>query len=148
MNWIIFAALAPLMFVIYQGISKLLPDNISVFLVNAYASLVGAIIMFVIYFTTSNDKSLYLNSKNFTLAVLIGIFIVFGNFFIIKAYSLGAPQSLFSTIVYTLLVVFGTIAGALVWQEKINIWQFIGILLSIAGIILVFYFKDSSQVIK
>ena len=148
MNWIIFAALAPLMFVIYQGISKLLPDNISVFLVNAYASLVGAIIMFVIYFTTSNDKSLYLNSKNFTLAVLIGIFIVFGNFFIIKAYSLGAPQSLFSTIVYTLLVVFGTIAGVLVWQEKINIWQFVGILLSIAGIILVFYFKDSSQVIK
>ena len=105
-------------------------------------------LMFVIYFTTSNDKSLYLNSKNFTLAVLIGIFIVFGNFFIIKAYSLGAPQSLFSTIVYTLLVVFGTIAGVLVWHEKINIWQFVGILLSIAGIILVFYFKDSSQVIK
>ena len=148
MSWIPFAILVPLMFVIYQGVSKLLPNTISVFLVNAYASLVGAIIMFVIYFTTSNDKSLYLNSKNFTLAVLIGIFIVFGNFFIIKAYSLGAPQSLFSTIVYTLLVVFGTIAGVLVWHEKINIWQFVGILLSIAGIILVFYFKDGPQMIK
>ena len=148
MSWIPFAILVPLMFVIYQGVSKLLPNNISVFLVNAYASLVGAIIMFIIYFTTSSNKSIYLNSKNLTLAILIGIFIVFGNFFIIKVYSLGAPQSLFSTIVYTLLVVFGTIAGVLVWQEKINIWQFVGILLSIAGIILVFYFKDSSQVIK
>src|SRR3989344_8076126 len=147
MNWIIVAILAPLMFVIYQILSKLLPRDVSLFLVNAYASLAGAFIMLLIHFIVATNKSIYLTTKTFALTIAIGAFICFGNFFIIKGLSI-APQSSFSAIVYPLLVVYATIAGFLIWHEKINSLQFLGILLSVVGIILVFYSKDSIQIVK
>ncbi len=148
MTWIILAILGALMFATYQGFSKLLSKDISIFLVTAYASLAGAIIMIIFHFFTSVNKSLYLNSKNFLLASFIGIIIALGNFFVIKAYSIGALQSTFSSVMYPLVIIFGVLAGVLFWHEKINLWQLLGILLSVVGIVLVFYFKDSSELIN
>ena len=100
MSWQALALTAPLLFVAYQTMSKLLPKGTSIFLVNAYASLVGLIIMLSLHFIFSPSKEVGLSSKTLWLALGIGLLISLGNFGIIKAYSLGAPQSLFTPLFY------------------------------------------------
>ena len=141
MDWKIIAIFAPTFFVAYQALSKLLPKGISAFLVNAYASLIGAVVMLLLHLLFSANKSLALTSKYLYLALGIGVLISLGNFMIIKAYSLGAPQTLFSAIFYPTLIILATLAGLLVWHEKLNLGQSLGIALSIFGILMIFYFK-------
>ena len=140
--WKLLAILGPAFFVSYQAVSKLLPKGTPVFLVNAWASVVGALIMFLIHLATSPNKSLsFGNSKTFFLAIIIGVLISLGNSMIIKAYSLGAAQSVFTSIFYPLLILYSVSVGLLIWHEKFNLMQGFGVLLSIAGLILVAYFK-------
>ena len=111
MTWQILAIGVPLLFVIYQSISKLLPSEVSPFLINAYASAIGFFVMLVMYLITSPQKSIALNTKTLWLALGIGFLISFGNAGIIKAYGLGAPQSLFTSIFYPLLIVYALAFG-------------------------------------
>ncbi len=57
-DWKILAIATPLLFVTYQTLSKFLPKDVSVFLVNAYASFIGFLIMLALHLLTSSDKSL------------------------------------------------------------------------------------------
>lgn len=140
-DWKILAIATPLLFVTYQTLSKLLPKDVSVFLVNAYASLIGFLIMLVLHLLTSSNKSVILGAKYLPIAFGIGALIGIGNFGIIKAYTLGAPQSLFTILFYITLIIYGIIFGALIWHEKLNIIQIAGMLMAIIGIIITVYFK-------
>ncbi|OGG69207.1 hypothetical protein A3F27_01295 [Candidatus Kaiserbacteria bacterium RIFCSPHIGHO2_12_FULL_53_13] len=141
MTWQIIAIGAPLLFVTYQSISKLLPANISPFLVNAYASAVGAVVMVLLYFLTSTEKSVYLASRSLWLAIGIGVLVSVGNAAIIRAYGLGAPQSSFTSIFYPLLIVYALAFGLLFWHERLNWYQVLGVAFSILGVLLIVYFK-------
>jgi len=141
MTWQILAIGVPLLFVIYQSISKLLPSEVSPFLINAYASAIGFFVMLVMYLITSPQKSIALNTKTLWLALGIGFLVSVGNAGVIKAYGLGAPQSLFTSIFYPLLIVYALAFGLLFWHEKLNIYQMLGAALSIIGVLLIVYFK-------
>lgn len=141
MDWKIVAIITPLAFASYQSLSKLLPKTTSVFLVNAYASLIGLVFMLSLHFLLSPNKSLALSSKTIPIVIGIGIFISLGNFGIIKAFNLGAPQSIFSLIFYVILIVYGMLFGLLIWHEQLNLPQILGALMSIAGILTIVYFK-------
>ncbi len=130
----------PLFFVVFQAISKTLPKGVSIFLVNAYASLVGALIMFTLYIVSDKGSSAP-KGKYLWAAFAMGAFISLGNFGIIKAYSLGAPQSLFTAIFYVTLIVYGVLFGLLVWHEHLKAIQVLGILLAGVGIFLTAYFR-------
>lgn len=140
-DWKVLAVATPLLFVTYQTLSKFLPKDVSVFLVNAYISLIGFFIMLVLHLLTSPDKSIVLGVRYLPIAVAIGALISLGNFGIIKSYALGAPQSLFTLIFYIALIIYGVIFGLLVWHEKLNPIQFFGITLAILGLFLIVYFK-------
>ncbi|HVA96660.1 MAG TPA: EamA family transporter [Candidatus Acidoferrales bacterium] len=141
MDWKILAIITPITFVTYQSIAKLLPKTISIFLVNAVAFFIGAIVMILLHLLLSPDKALSLSSKSLLIAVGIGILLSLGNFGIIKTLSLGAPQSTFSVLFYITLLIYGVIFGLLFWHETINLPQILGMLLSVAGIVILFYFK-------
>ncbi|MBP9816954.1 MAG: EamA family transporter [Candidatus Pacebacteria bacterium] len=141
MSWQLIAIVAPLFFVAYQSLSKFLPSNVSPFLVNMYVSLIGAVVMFVLFLATSPEKSLSLGAKYLPIALAIGVLVSVGNAAIIKAYGLGAPQSLFSSTFYPLLIVYALAFGLLFWHEKVNLMQGLGILLTIGGMFLISYFK-------
>ncbi len=141
MTWQLLAIGAPLLFVSYQALSKLLPSDVSPFLVNAYASAAGAVVMLVLYFLTSTERAVTLASKTFWIAVGIGLLVSVGNAAIIKAYGLGAPQSGFTSIFYPLLVVYALLFGLILWQERLQWQQAAGIALAIVGVLLVVYFK-------
>lgn len=141
LDWKIFALLGPLFFASYQSISKLLPKSDSVFLVSAYASLVSAIVIFILHFLLSPNKSLQISAKSIPLVIIIGILTGLGNFGILKAYNLGAPQSLFSPIFYISLIIYGTFFGVLFWHEKLSLPIIFGALLSIVGILIIVYYK-------
>ena len=143
MDWKLFAVFTPLFFAAYQALSKTLPKGTSVFLVNAYASLIGAVIMLTLHLLTSSNKSLALNGRTIPLAIAIGALISFGNYGIIKAYSLGAPQSLFTPIFYIALILYGVAFGILFFGEKLNPLQAVGMLLGIAGLVMAVYFRRS-----
>lgn len=140
-DWKILAVTVPLFFVVYQTLSKLLPKDVSIFLINAYASLVGFLIMLILHLLTSSDKSLILGMKYLPIAVGIGALIGIGNYGIIKAYTLGAPQSLFTILFYVALIIYGVLFGFIIWHEKLNIFQIIGMLMALGGIFIVVYFK-------
>jgi drug/metabolite transporter (DMT)-like permease len=140
-SWKIIALFTPLFFVTYQTLAKFFPKNISVFLVNAYASLVGFFIMLLLHLLFSTNKSLALNSKTMFIAIGAGIFISTGNFFLIKAYTAGAPQSLFAAILYSLLIIYSLAYGLVIWHEKLSFIQIFGVLLSMAGVFLIAYFR-------
>lgn len=142
MNWLPLAFIAPLFFATYQALSKLLPKGTSVYLVNAYASLIGLLLMLALYFLTSHDtKSIRLGNKAFYLALGIGLLISLGNYTIIKAFSLGAPQSQFSAIMYPALITYALLIGLLAFNEKLRIPQLIGIVLAGTGLFLIAYFR-------
>jgi len=145
MNWIYFALSAPIFFVIYQTLSKFLPQGLSVFLVNAYASLVGVIFMLIIHFLVANNKSLAIESKYMPIVLGIGLFISLGNFFIIKAFSLGAPQTMFTAIFNPLYIIYGVLFGIFFWHEKLNFYQICGLFLTISGVFITVYFKSTPQ---
>lgn len=140
-DWKILAFSTPLLFVIYQTLSKFLPNDVSVFLINAYASFIGFIIMLVLHLLTSSDKSLILGMKYLPIAIGIGALIGIGNYGIIKAYTLGAPQSLFTILFYVALIIYGVLFGFIFWHEKLNIFQIVGMLMALGGIIITVYFK-------
>jgi drug/metabolite transporter (DMT)-like permease len=140
-DWKILAIFTPLFFVAYQTLSKLLPKGISSFLVNAYASLVGMVIMLTLHLLFSPNKSLSVDNKALPIVLGIGLLISLGNFGIIKAYSLGAPQSQFTPIFYVMLIIYGVLFGITIWKESLNLIQFFGIVLSIIGLSIAFYFK-------
>jgi drug/metabolite transporter (DMT)-like permease len=140
-DWRILALTVPTLFVVYQSLSKLLPKGTSVFLVNAYASLIGLIIMLGLHLLTQPNKSLSLPSRTLWIALGIGTLIGLGNFGIIKAYSLGAPQSQFTPLFYITLIIYGIILGFVLWHEKLNSAQLVGLLLALSGLIVFFRFK-------
>lgn len=141
MNWQLIAIIAPIFFVVYQSLSKLFPKDISVFLINAYVSGMGMLVMLLLYFLTSDTKSLSLSPKYLPLALGIGALIAIGNAAIIKAFGLGAPQSEFSSLFYPLLIIYGVVFGFLFWQEKLTWIQGVGIALTLAGLLLITQFK-------
>ena len=98
--------------------------------------------MLALYFLTSGDvKSLRLSPKAFYLAIGIGLLISIGNFVIIKAFSLGAPQSQFSAIMYPALISYSLIIGLIAFHEKLHIAQLFGIILAGTGMFLIVYFR-------
>ena len=142
MSWLSLAFLTPILFAAYQALSKLLPKGTSVYLVNAYASLVGLLLMLALYFLTNqSSKSLRLSPKAFYLALGVGILISLGNFGIIKAYTLGAPQSQFSAIFYTVLITYAFLLGLLAFHEKLHFPQLVGVILAGSGLFLIAYFR-------
>ena len=141
-DWKIFAVLTPLFFAIFQSLSKLLPKSISPLLVGAYASFVGFVVLLILHLLLSENKSIILGSKSLIIVIVIGTLIALGNFSIFKAYNLGAPQSIFTLIAYVLLIAFGILFGILFWRERLTLSQIFGILLSIAGILIVIYSKS------
>lgn len=141
MNWLLLAISAPIFFVSYQALSRLLPKDLSIFLVNAYASFIGMIFMLIMHFSLSQNKSISIGSRELAISVGIGILISIGNFFIIKAFSLGAPQTLFTAVFNPLYIVYGVLVGLFIWHEKLNIYQIGGILMAISGIVIMAYFK-------
>lgn len=140
-DWKILAFATPLLFVAYQTLAKFLPKDVSVFLVNAYASFIGFLIMLILHLITSENKSLILGMKYFPIALGIGALIGIGNYGIIKAYTLGAPQSLFTILFYVALIVYGIMFGFMIWHEKLNAIQFLGILMAISGLFITVFFK-------
>lgn len=139
-TWQFLAIFTPLLFVTYQTISKFLPKGAPIFLVNAIASFVGALIMLALHMTLSS-KTQVLSTKTIPLVIAIGVLISVGNFLIIKAYSLGAPQSVFTTLFYPLLIVYGVVYGFVLWHEKFTGIQFAGLILIVTGLVLVSYFR-------
>lgn len=141
MTWQMIAIGAPLLFVTYQSLSKLFPSDISPFLVNAYASGIGTIVMILLYLLTSTEKTFALTSKSLSLAIAIGVLISVGNAAIIKGYLLGAPQSSFTSIYYPLLIIYALVVSLLFWHERLNWYQLLGTALALIGIVLIVYFK-------
>jgi drug/metabolite transporter (DMT)-like permease len=141
MDWRPLALSVPLLFVIFQALSKTLPKTVSIFLVNAYASLAGLAIMLILYFATSHKGSAP-HGKYIGISVLIGLLIGLGNFGIIKAYSLGAPQSTFTAMFYVALIIYGVLFGILVWHEHLKAIQLLGIILAAIGIFIAAYFRN------
>ncbi len=141
MTWQIIAVFAPLLFVVYQALSKFFPKDLSPFLINFYVSLMGAAVMLMFYFFTSESKSLALSPKHLPLALGIGALIAIGNAAIIRAYGLGAPQSGFTSLFYPLLIIYGVALGLLFWREKLSLMQGLGVALSLGGLFLLTYFK-------
>lgn len=141
MDWRVLALTVPLLFATYQSMAKLVPKGTSIFLVNAYASLVGFLIMLTLHLLTQSDKSVKLSPKTLLISLAIGALIGLGNFGIIKAYALGAPQSVFTVLFYVSLIIYGVIFGLLFWHEKAHPAQLIGAFLAVAGIFIAFFFK-------
>lgn len=140
MDWRPLAFTVPLLFVIFQALSKTLPKSVSIFLVNAVASLAGLTVMLLLYFATS-QKGDAPHGKSLWTAIAIGALIGLGNFGIIKAYSLGAPQSIFTALFYVTLIVYGVLFGLIVWHEHLRAVQLLGIVLAAVGVFLTAYFR-------
>lgn len=131
----------PVFFVIYQAFAKLLPKGTSTFLAGAYALAIAAVMLATLHLLTQDNKSLQLPSKTMLLTLGMGAGIAIGNFGIIKALSLGAPQSTFTLLFYISLLIYGIIFGLVLWREKLQLIQVAGVALACIGIFLAVYFK-------
>jgi len=95
--------------------------------------------MLALHLLFSSNKSLTLNPKTTFIVIGFGMLLGLGNLSVIKAYNLGAPQSIFSIIAYVALIIFGIIFGIIFFHEKLSIPQMLGALLSIAGLLIIVY---------
>ena len=143
-DWKLIAISTPVLFVSFQSLVRLVPKGTSLLLVNAYAAATGAVIMLLLHLLTQTDKSLVLNGKSLALSLGIGALIGAGNFGVFKALSLGAPQSTFTPLFYIALILYGIIFGLVFFKEGFNLMQLVGTIVAIAGVVMIFYFKDKS----
>lgn len=141
-DWKVLAAIMPVFFVIYQAFAKLLPKGTGTFLAGAYALAAASILMATLHLLTAGNKSLQLPSKSILITLGMGAGIALGNFGIIKALSLGAPQTAFTLLYYISLLIYGVIFGVVLWHEKLHLIQVAGIALAIVGIFLAVFFKQ------
>ncbi len=141
MNWIVFAIIAPLFLSGYQALSKLLPKKTPVFLVSFYIYALATLFFLILHLIGSSNKSFSLSFKYAPIVIGIAAFLTIANYSIVKAYTLGAPQSSFSAIFNPLYIIFGLFLGVIIWQEKLNLYQALGVALSLIGMMLVIYFK-------
>lgn len=141
LDWRILAVTAPIFFVGYQALTKLLPKGTSTLLIGAYALAVGAVMMLGLYLLTGTTRSLQLPSKSLLLSLGMGAGLALGNFGLIKAYSLGAPQSSFTILFYISLIIYGILFGFILWHEKLRLVQIAGIALACIGVFLAVYFR-------
>lgn len=140
MDWRLIAIFTPILFVIYQAVSKMFPANAPLFLINALASIVGAVVMIILHLFFPSQNNV-IDMKTFPLVIAIGLLISIGNFLIIKAYAMGATQSGFTSIYYPLLIIYGISFGLFFFHEKLNMYQIAGLCLSLIGVFLMVYFK-------
>jgi drug/metabolite transporter (DMT)-like permease len=140
MDWKILAVFTPILFVIYQSLSKFIPKDAPIFLISAVASFVGAITMFILH-KLSPGQAGSIDMKLLPIVILIGVLVSVGNFLIVKAYSIGAPQSGFSSIFYPTLIIYAVIFGLIFWHEKLTFIQFLGAIMSITGTVILVYFR-------
>lgn len=140
MDWKILAIFTPILFVIYQSLSKFIPKNAPIFLISAVTSFVGALTMLILHKLSPGQTS-SIDMKLLPIVILIGILVSVGNFLIVKAYSIGAPQSGFSSIFYPTLIIYAVVFGLIFWHEKLNFIQFLGAVLSITGTLILVYFR-------
>lgn len=138
-TWQLLAVFTPVLFVTYQTFSKFLPKDAPIFLVNAIASFVGFLVMLGFHFAVSSKIAI--SPKAIQLSVVIGLLISVGNFLIIKAYALGAPQSVFTSLFYPFLIIYGVMYGFVLWHERFHGIQFVGLVCIGVGVILVSYFR-------
>ncbi len=141
LDWKMLALIAPLFIATYQALSKFLPKNTSIYLISAYSSFIGMIFMLGLHLLLSKNKGLILNPKTISLVLGIGLLISLANFSFIKAFTLGAPQSIFSLISYVALIIYGILFGVLLFHEKLSMPQIFGAILSIVGILIIVYYK-------
>ena len=138
-SWKILAIFTPLLFVTYQTLSKYFPKDAPLLFITALSSLVGAAVLFFIHML-SHEK-VVLSNNSIIIAVAIGILVSVGNFFIMKAYAWGAPQSSFSTIFYPLFILYSIIFGIFLWHEGLSVPQIAGIILIFGGLGLVMFYR-------
>ncbi len=141
MDWRILAVSVPIFFVSFQSLSRLLPKDAPIFLINAYASAIGVLLMLTLHLSTHPQKNVQLTGKSLLLALGIGTLISLGNFGVIKTLSLGAPQSQFTPLFYITLIIYGLLAGFLIWNERLSPVQILGIGLACFGIFIAFTYK-------
>jgi drug/metabolite transporter (DMT)-like permease len=139
LDWKMLAVVGPLFFAIYQSLAKMLPKGTSTLVAGAYTFLLCSVLIFLANFIFSSNKSIVLTSKSIPVIVGMAVFLSLGNLSLISAYSLGAPQSIYSIIAYTVLILLGILFGALFWQEKLTTPVIFGTILSIAGILIIIY---------
>lgn len=122
----------------YNLCSKATPANVQPFATLIVTYLVSAAVCLVLFFVTSPDKNLFAawRSVNWT-AVAFGLCLVGLEFGYIQLYRAGWSMSVGPLVCNIALACVLLVLGVLLYKEVLRLPQIIGMLLCVAGLILV-----------
>jgi drug/metabolite transporter (DMT)-like permease len=122
----------------YHICSKSTPDNVQPFATLVVTYLVSAACCLVLFFVTSPEKNLFAAWKqvNWT-AFAFGLCLVGLEFGYIQLYRAGWSVSVGPLVCYIALACVLLVIGVLLYKETLHLTQVLGMLLCVAGLILV-----------
>lgn len=122
---------------IYQIVAKTTPSNANPFAMLTVVYVVAAVVCGVISIFTKGDQTLGATFKAVPwTALALGVAVIALESSMVYAYRLGWDVSVFPTVVYVLVMVALVFVGALLFKEKITTRKAIGMLVCIAGLII------------
>lgn len=124
--------------IMYNIITKATPQNANAFLSLTITYLMGSALAFIAYWISSSDANLIGSLKNLNYtSFLLGFAIVGLEVGYIFLYRAGWNISVGSLVANIILAIALIVVGVLFYKEKMNLTQIAGIMLCIAGLVLV-----------
>lgn len=124
--------------VFYQIGYKLMPDNLNsiavIFIIYLFGFILSLITVFLYdYFNKEKTKKIFLKLKVPYFFALIMLIYDFGYLFV---YRLGGNLSKVYTLMFPMKAISLAVLGVLMYKEKLNKQNVVGIVLGIAGVVL------------
>ena len=122
----------------YHICSKGTPDNVQPFAALTVTYLTSAVLSLLLFFVTSESKQLFTEVRNINWTTFaFGVSRVGLEFGFIQLYRAGWNVSVGPMVANTVLACVLLVVGVLLYKEVLHLNQIIGILLCIAGLVLI-----------
>lgn len=122
----------------YHICSKGTPDNVQPFAALTVTYLTSAVLSLLLFFVTSESKQLFTEVRNINWTTFaFGVSLVGLEFGFIQLYRAGWNVSVGPMVANTVLACVLLVVGVLLYKEVLHLNQIIGILLCIAGLVLI-----------
>jgi uncharacterized membrane protein len=137
--WIIFSILSALAYFVHDLVLKQVASKVDSVLASTILnfSAFSSLLLYGIFMQTKTWQKFSWLSVESGLIFGAGIFLAMASVFFVNIFSNGGDLSLAIPLVYVLIIFLGVFFGVMLYKESLNLGQYLGVLLTVIGIILI-----------
>lgn len=137
--WIFFSILSALAYFVHDLVLKQVSSKVDSVLASTILnfSAFSSLLVYSIFIQANTWRKFSWISIESGLIFGAGIFLALASVFFVNIFSNGGYLSLAIPLVYVLIIFLGVFFGVILYKEALNLWQYLGVLLIMVGIVLI-----------